>query len=58
MDPQERYELHRGEWREDPPQVSYGADRSGLVELLRAQMSASPWTQGESLAGPSIAVHG
>ena len=58
MDLQERYDLRRGEWREDPPRVTYGADRSGFVELLGAQMTASPWTRGESPAGPSIAVHG
>ena len=58
MDPHERYELRRGEWREDPPRVSYGADRSGLVELLSAEMTASPWTEGESNTGPSIEVRG
>lgn len=41
MDPQERYDLRRGEWREDPPRVTYGADRSGLVELLGAQMTST-----------------
>ena len=58
MNPHERYELRPGEWREDPPRVSYGADRSGLVKLISAEMSASPWTEGESAAGPHIEVHG
>ena len=58
MDPHERYELCPGEWREDPPRVSYGADRSGLVKLIGAEMSASPWTEGESATGPRIEVHG
>ena len=41
-----------------PPRVSYGADRSGLVKLIGAEMSASPWTEGESATGPRIEVHG
>ena len=53
MIPHERYELCPGEWREDPPRVSYGADRSGLVKLIGAEMSASPWTEGESATGPA-----
>ena len=58
MNPHERYELRPGEWREDSPRVSYGADRSGLVKLIGAEMSASPWTEGESATGPRTEVHG
>ena len=56
MDPTARYELRRGEWREDPPHVSYGSDRNGLVALLCAEMRAAPWTHGESDDGPVLEV--
>ena len=59
MNPNECYDLEPGEWREDPPRVAYAADRSGLVERLRAEMlHASAWTSGETGTGPRIAVHG
>ena len=56
MNPTARYELRRGEWREDPPHVSYGSDRNGLVALLCAEMRAAPWTHGESDDGPVLEV--
>ena len=58
MDPTTRYELRPGEWRPDPPRVSYGCDRTRLVELLGDEQSAMPWTQGESESGPAISVQG
>ena len=58
MNPTARYELRPGEWREDPPHVSYGCDRSGLVALLSDEQNAMPWTQGESNAVPVIEVRG
>ena len=58
MNPTVRYELHPGEWRPDPPHVSYGCDRSGLVALLNDELSTTPWTQGESDTGPAIEVQG
>ena len=58
MDPTVRYDLRPGEWRADPPHVAYGCDRSGLVELLEAELSAAPWATGESEAGPAVEVAG
>ena len=58
MDPTVRYELRPGEWREDPPHVSYGCDRSGLVAMLGDELGAAPWTRGESEAGPMLEVGG
>ena len=58
MDPTARYDLRPGEWREPPPHVTYGADRNGLVALLRAEMRAAPWTHGESDEGPVVEVKG
>ena len=43
MNPTVRCELRPGEWRPDPPHVSYGCDRRGLVKLLEAELSAAPW---------------
>ena len=57
MDPTVRYELRPGEWRPDPPHVSYGCDRTGLVSLLEAEYTAAPWTHGESDDGPTVTVH-
>ena len=56
MDPTTRYELRPGEWRPDPPRVSYGCDRAQLVALLAKERRAMPWTQGESDSGPRVAV--
>ena len=58
MDPTVRYDLRPGEWRADPPRVSYGCDRTGLVAALGAEQSASAWTRGESEAGPVVEVQG
>ena len=58
MNPTIRYDLRPGEWRPDPPRVGYGCDRSRLVALLAAEHHASPWTTGESDAGPAITVQG
>ena len=58
MDPTTRYELRLGEWREDPPHVRYGCDRTGLVAALGDGLGAAPWTQGESEAGPVVEVGG
>ena len=58
MNPTVRYELRPGEWRPDPPHVSYGCDRSGLVELLQNELSAAPWASGESDEGPVVEVAG
>ena len=58
MNPTIRYELRPGEWRPDRPRVGYGCDRSRLVALLAAEHHASPWTTGESDAGPAITVQG
>ena len=58
MDPTVRYDLRPGEWRADPPHVSYGCDRSGFVELLEAELSAAPWATGESEEGPAVEVAG
>lgn len=58
MDPTTRYELRPGEWREDPPHVRYGCDRTGLVAALGDGPGAAPWTQGESEAGPVVEVGG
>ena len=58
MNPHVRYDLHPGEWRPDPPRVSYGCDRSGIVAMLEDEQSARPWTQGEREAGPEIEVQG
>ena len=38
--------------------MSYGCDRSGLAALLEDELSAAPWTQGESDEGPVIEVKG
>ena len=56
MNPTIRYELRPGEWRADPPRVSYGCDRSRIVALLDDEQHANSWTQGESDAGPVIEV--
>ena len=58
MTPTVRYELRPGEWRPDPPRVSYGCDRAGLLALLNDEQSGRPWAQGESNAGPVIKVQG
>ena len=58
MNPHVRYHLRPGEWRPDPPRVSYGCDRSGIIALLGEELSASAWTHGESDAGPTIEVRG
>ena len=58
MNPTVRYELRPGEWRPDPPRVSYGCDRWWLVALLEAEHDARPWTIGESATGPAITVQG
>ena len=58
MNPTARYDLRPGEWRPDPPHVSYGCDRSALVELLEAELSAAPWASGESDEGPVVEVAG
>ena len=58
MNPTVRYDLRPGEWRQDPPHVAYGCDRSGLVELLEAELSAAPWASGESDEGPVVEVAG
>ena len=58
MNPTVRYDLRPGEWRQDPPHVAYGCDRSGLVELLEAELSAAPWASGESGDGPVLKVAG
>ena len=39
MKPTVRYELRPGEWRPDPPRVSYGCDRAGLLALLNDEQS-------------------
>ena len=56
MNPEARYELDKGEWRSDPPHISYAADRSGLVRLLSTELTAAPWTSGEGDTGPTIEV--
>ena len=58
MNPTTRYELRLGEWRPDPPRVSYGCDRSGLVALLGEELRASAWSRGASDAGPTLEVQG
>ena len=58
MNPTARYELRPGEWRPDAPHVSYGCDRSRLVELLDNELSATAWTHGESDDGPVIEIGG
>ena len=58
MNPEARYELDKGEWRSDPPHISYAADRSGLVRLLSTELTAAPWTNGEGDTGPTIEVDG
>ena len=58
MNPTTRYELRPGEWRPDPPRVSYGGDRTGLVALLGEELRASAWSWGESGAGPTLDVRG
>ena len=58
MNPTARYDLRPGEWRPDPPHVAYGCDRNGIAVLLEAEQRASPWTSGESEAGPAIEVEG
>ena len=58
MKPTVRYDLRPGEWRPDPPHVAYGCDRSGLVELLAAELGAAPWATGESAEGPVVEVAG
>ena len=58
MNPTIRYELRPGEWRPDPPHVSYGCDRSGIVALLTDELTAAPWTDGETDDGPAVIVHG
>ena len=58
MNPTARYDLRPGEWRPDPAHVAYGCDRSGLVELLEAELSAAPWANGESGDGPVLKVEG
>ena len=58
MKPTVRYELRPGEWRPDPPRVSNGCDRAGLLALLNDEQSARPWAQGERNAGPAIKVQG
>ena len=58
MNPTVRYDLRPGEWRPDPPHVSYGCDRSGLVELLEAELDAAPWANGENNDGPVVRVEG
>ena len=51
MNPTACYELRPGEWGPDPLHVTYGCDRSRLVELLNDDLIATPWTQGESGLG-------
>ena len=58
MNPTVRYDLRPGEWCPDPQHVSYGCDRSGLVELLGAEFDAAPWASGESDDGPVVRVEG
>ena len=58
MNPTARYDLRPGEWRPDPPHVSYGCDRSKVVALLIEELRAAPWTHGESDEGPAIEVKG
>ena len=58
MNPTTRYALLPGEWRPDPPHVSYGSDRSGLVALLGDELRASPWALGADDAGPTLKVRG
>ena len=58
MNPTTRYELEPGEWRPDPPRVSYGCDRSRLVALLGEELRASVGAQGASAAGPTLEVRG
>ena len=58
MNPTTRYELRPGEWRADPPRVSYGSDRSGLVAVLGEELRASAWSHGESGTGPTLDVRG
>jgi len=58
MEPTARYDLRPGEWRPDPPHVSYGCDRTGLVELLQSELGAAPWATGESDEGPMVKVAG
>ena len=58
VNPTTRYDLHSGEWRGDPPRVSYSADRDGLVRMLKQEQRASAWTEGASNHGPTITVKG
>ena len=58
MNPTTRYDLHPGEWRDDPPRVCYSADRDGLVRMLIEEQRAGAWTEGASNDGPTIAVKG
>ena len=58
MNPTTRYDLHPGEWRDDPPRVCYSADRDGLVRMLIEEQRASAWTEGASNDGPTITVKG
>lgn len=58
MNPTTRYDLHPGEWRDDPPRVCYSADRDGLVRMLIEEQRVSAWTEGASNAGPTITVKG
>ena len=58
MNPTTRYELRPGEWRPDPPRVSYGCDRSGLVALLGEELRANAWSRGASETGPTLEVRG
>ena len=58
MNPTTRYDLHPGEWRYDPPRVSYSCDRDGLVALLGEEQHAHAWAEGQNREGPSITVKG
>ena len=58
MNPTTRYEQQQGEWRADPPHVSYGSDRSGLVALLGEELRAGTWAVGARNAGPTLEVEG
>ena len=58
MDPKLRYELRPGEWRPDPPRVSYASDLSGLVALLGEELHASAWALGANDTGPTLEVRG
>ena len=58
MNPTTRYDLRPGEWRPDPPRVSYDCDRSGLEAVLGEKLRASAWSRGESGTGPTLDVQG